>query len=882
MKRKIERGQPLSEQKGSLDYMRWEIGAAWRKQFDPLGDSMEYINETFFDHVIVRSPNLKPEEYYFVPFTKQGNEYVFAERAQWEVVELAYTPQTREQALAAESRAERAVLGKRVKIIERRENALLLEEGAAQGSRRVRINEAIVAGVINANGRRYALPVIRAAVDELSAHLRESAGNGRALLLGEAEHPTNNASGRGSLLETVIKWDSVDLNEETGAVSIAGQILETSKGKDILALMEGGVLPGGSLRGWGMSKTVEEGGQRIQEVTELHLTGYDLVLEPSFLNQAILESKQDSSDITEDAKMKPEELKALIEANPDLFKGMIASEVDKMGAGQMKALEESVRKALGVDDKTDLSVALKEAAAARRTLEEQKLRGDIDAAITEATKGLPYNKELNTQFAEELRESVSAPGEVKGRADTLRKRYDKVVAGSRLGQMGFAKVQVTGPVIEEQTGAPAFAKVAVLLNESMRNRGTMPDFHEGKAKTINERAAKAILERFDQVYAAQLMAEAARFEEANTTSDLSLPYSVSRAIVAAVWPRLVATSIFDAGTMSNSPEKLFFEKFVEETGMYVDVTAEVVAAPATLGGDNWAPLANKRIKVGGTITLTNSGATVTYVENTDFIVDYANGRIYVPATGSSITANQSLKFTYQYEAIRKGENQPIERAKVQLASADISALANRLAASITREAVVFSQSQIGYDVVQRVLANLASELARKIDQDAIYKALASVRSVSSNSGGAWNGSAAAPDYNDAVLKLGKARVKVANRMYEPTFYLASSSNSDLLANWAGFTAAGARADATLDANGYVGRIKGLPLYTSPMMPDNIIVTGNRELVQYRVFKPFVLNGPYPTYDQATMKLIAADQYYLEQFDATESLVPGKGAYITVT
>jgi hypothetical protein len=60
--------------------------------------------------------------------------------------------------------------------------------------------------------------------------------------------------------------------------------------------------------------------------------------------------------------------------------------------------------------------------------------------------------------------------------------------------------------------------------------------------------------------------------------------------------------------------------------------------------------------------------------------------------------------------------------------------------------------------------------------------------------------------------------------------------------------------------------------------------GNRELVQHRVLEPMTIKGPYPTYDIAggTGLLIAADQYYVEEFNSTNGLVPEKGAWIPVT
>jgi len=54
---------------------------------------------------------------------------------------------------------------------------------------------------------------------------------------------------------------------------------------------------------------------------------------------------------------------------------------------------------------------------------------------------------------------------------------------------------------------------------------------------------------------------------------------------------------------------------------------------------------------------------------------------------------------------------------------------------------------------------------------------------------------------------------------------------------------------------------------------------NRQLVAHRVFQPMQVRGPFPTYSNG--KLVAADQYYTEEFNATESPVANKGAYIKI-
>ena len=73
------------------------------------------------------------------------------------------------------------------------------------------------------------------------------------------------------------------------------------------------------------------------------------------------------------------------------------------------------------------------------------------------------------------------------------------------------------------------------------------------------------------------------------------------------------------------------------------VTSEVIVAKL----DRWVPLLN--VKIGGTITITNSGATTTYVLGTDYELDYEMGMIRCLSSGS-IVADQSLRGNYTASA----------------------------------------------------------------------------------------------------------------------------------------------------------------------------------------------------------------------------------------
>lgn len=879
MKKKLQKGNPITELvKGSMEYTRSLIQNAFRKQFPSSYESL-YIDivDTFADHVIVSeygsSSTLKNDEYWKVTYTRDGETFTFAPRDQWEVVELAYQPQSKIVEGKKQKKGQRIEerVNARVSLLER-------EEGKA---RRIKIDGAIQADVVNGNGRLYPSPVLEAAVAELSNHLNESAGQGRAIqVLGEAEHPSDKG-GRPNLLETVTKWEEVTF--DGASVDLTGRILETSKGKDILTLMEGGVMPGVSLRGYGEGKSVKKDNGKVFEVTELHLTGFDLVLEPSFENTAQLIESQSSME--DDMNELLEQLKKLLAEQPELFnKGMTEAQLEALNEKQLKKLDESLRSALGIDANANIVETVKANADKARKFDESQKQADVMKAITEAKKDLPFGEKLNKIFIESFDGmTFETPEQVKAFGESQRKQFSHLAAAGVLKVMGFDEktksVKVIGDVLETETGTPSFAKASFELMESIRK-------HENHAKRAIEMRAESaaavytqkLLERFDTLYQKHLMAEAQMFEEAELTTDLNLPYSVSRAVIEEAFPNLVAANIFDVGTIETSPTHLFYETTTGESGYSVDITDEEVT-----GGEEgvWYSLAHGRITP-ASVTVTSNPAGTTYVEGTDYVINYADGKIKFLAAGS-IGANDVL-VDYSYSSIRNGEMQPIERVKTTLASKIIQAAADRLADQISREAIVFSRSQLGWDAVARTMANLVRQMRRKVDQGLLYMAYSAVMSVANNSTAAWTVvDDDQTEYAKLYRLLGNAAVIVAKRFYEPTFYLASITNTDRLSNWEGFKRDGFPA-SILNAAGFVGGVKGRPVFGSTEFPDSLWIVGNRELVQHRVLQPTQIKGPFPTYATTgdVTRLVAADQYYAEEFNATESLVPEKGAYVPVT
>jgi hypothetical protein len=886
MTKKIGRGKVLEELvKGSISYTLAAIEKGFQEQFpndSGGGGPFYYISETFTGFVIVTGygagTGLAADEYFRVPYQRSGESYTFAARDEWEIVELTYQPQTPASAVTEGRVAVAVETGKARKRggkkFEEQVGSVTLLEGA-EGAKKIKATEVVVADVVNGNGRRYPASVIRTAVEEVRGHLNETAGQGRAVqILGEAEHPSDKGTRRSNLLETVVKWDEVSFDGRS--VSLGGTLLATSKGKDLLALMEGGIAPGVSLRGYGESKVIKENGRSVEEVTEAHFTGFDLVLEPSFENaEAMLESQQGDDDVS------IEELLKLLKEHPELFEGVTEAQIKKMGEAQLKAMEEKVREALGIDAKANIAESLKAMSDKAKKFDEAERKGSIEAAITEATKDLPYGKEMSEQFIEAVKAAnPQDAAAVKSLVEAKRKEYDALASKLKLGKMGLTERKgsgmTVGSVLEEETGAPEFARPAIELVENLRKRANRARVDLRKAETPSEIFTARVLERFDKLYQHHLIQEARDFQEAEETSDLNLPYSVSRAVIEEAFPSLIAANIFEVGILENSPDRLYYETTTGETGYSASIEASETVV-LTLQ-NTWYALAHGRITP-GTVVVENVAENVTYVEGTDYVIDYAAGRI--KSMGATLTAPSTVHLTaYDYVAVREGEMAAIERVKTTLAFKVVEAAADRLADQISREAVVFSRSQLGWDATARTMTNLAKQLRRKIDQGMLYMALSAVLSLgSTNSAGTWSEGTTQDDYRELVRLIGVAKTIVYKRFYEPTGIVCSVTRAENLSNWDGFQRTGFP-NAILNAAGFAGGVKGLPIFAGTEFPDTHIIIANRQLVQHMVFQPMAFRGPFPTYD-TDGKLVAADQYYAEEFNATEALVPEKGAYVAV-
>ncbi len=902
--RQVDKGQPLTEAltKGSISYTLRKIRDAFYKQIRRAAIEAEewmYIAEVFTDHIVVESDQLETDEFYFIPYTVEDGNYMFATREDWEVVELTYQPQTVTEALSGQGET----------LIETNVKAAWLGEVVEANGKKYRtiFADAAVADQVNGNGRRYPFSVFHEAVLAAKQEITKANGVGLAALVGEAEHPSHKQRVT-EFTENIVRWDGIWMEGNT--VKLKGVVIPNTRGLDAITTMEAGILPGISLRGFGEAETIEENGRLIAEVQWLRFTAFDLVQSPSFADMAItkIESKlEDSSTMSKNnstptPKTGSDDGNALAGATldqilanrPDLVEAIVErnqheaaieaqkakKEADRIAA-EAKALAESeeaaLREALGLDKTADLKTAVAERQAKLKELEEAEQARKVSEYINGQVKDLEYPEDMK----ETLMEAIEAdePKTIEEATAVIakhRKTFDKVVSQLRMAAKGHTGIDVLGPVIESSLGIPAFAKPAYELTESLRSHGYMAQKSKSRELTIQERKAQEYLKVFDERYKRELINESKHFgEAAETTADLNLPYSVIRTVIEAAFPMMIAPAVFDYQMDNQSPSRLYFESYAEDDAIEATVTDESVSAPAALPGV--ITLANKRLEV-GSIVVTTDPAGTTYVDGTDYVINHAEGEITI-LSGGSISASDALLVDYTYRKLRTGEMSPVQRAKRTLAFTTMEHSADSLATRISREAIVFSRSQMGEDAVSQTLGLLAEEVAGYVDASRLADALGAAQSYAGHSGGSW---ASSGDPADLVKAIGAAKVIVVNNRYMPNFVIMSATNSDLLSNWDGFTQAGSTPAASLNANGFVGRVKGLNVFETNNFVDNRLLVGNPQLMQIRVFQPMQLNGPFPSYDNSTGQLVRADEYFIEEFNGHKSPVPKKGAIVSIT
>ena len=712
-------------------------------------------------------------------------------------------------------------------------------------------------------------------------------------------------------------WKEIRLNEESGELELEGQMVESTQGRDAAAVMDAGVFPGLSLRGYGEGEIVKAGKQKVEEVKWLRLTGFDLVLDPSFEKAGIstIESRQEKNTMDEDeevttpatSKGKPvkENNAAAKLDSADIFTNHpeVVQEIVRMKeakesaeAAKQRELQEAdmarartliekqqkaIRAAAGVDDTADLPTVVGELAEENKRLAQAEAHRQVKEYVEKAcdAKALNYPPELANELAERIiSRKPNTVEEAKAIMVEERKLSDKTLAWFRTKMKGFNGVSVLGPVLENETGVPEYARAAYEIREALVRRNLVKARDLTKAPMAPaEIFAAQYMESMDKQYQSKLLAESKTFEEAELTSDLNLPYSVARVIMMEAFPLLISPNVFVWDMITTNPTSVFYESaYAAESGTTVAVTDEAVNVAAL---DTWYSLTNKMIRPGTTVLTSNDGLT-TYTYGTDYVIDFIEGRINLPTDGA-LAISTAYKLDYTYDKVRTGENTVVQKAKATLASVTLNVYANALATEISREAVVFSRSQLGWDATTQTLALLVRELARRTDAALLGTALSYAMSIASNSGGTWN--SATDSMQTLVNKLIAAKTKVQNRFYQPTFILIATTHANrLAAEYDKFTAAGATPGFSLNSQeGFLGQVGDLNVFHSTQFNESFALVGNRQIIMQRVFQTMQLDGPYPSYD-GDGAIKRNKQWIAEEFSGHVSPIKSKAAYISIS
>ena len=778
----------------------------------------------------------------------------------------------------------------------------------------------ITADVLNANGRVYPAEVLREAVRDTKLAMEADGFYGRQYLLGESEHPSSRMANP-DLTQNVVNWTSIDYDETIGAIVVEGIIVETAKGKDILANIEAGIYPRVSQRAWASSKEVElPNGQVAEQMTRIHIIeGYDLVVNPSDPQGGIhtVEGKDTMSAITIDSVPSDvaDEIVRRREADRLAAEEKARKEKEQEDAEISAAIAEKtegIRSQLGLSETDDLFASvdnvLAEAALLREESEKRKVAEFVESEIGK----LKYDEESRATLLQMVTDRApKSVEEAKAEIVQARNVTDKMVARLSLARQGFGIQSISSNF--EETGVPEFAEGAFHITESRKKRGVQTiDWNKNKPKGKAQTFAAKILESFDAHFQHQLAQETAQFTEALDQTQLNLPYTVSRSIIMEAYPELIASQIFDTDVAEGGPTTvIYYEKTKDSHGM--TATSATIQITDVRPGE-WIQLPDcGQIPGSSALRVTsasNGGPTGDMVEYDDYLINPADGKLMIkPDNALGLIADADpavshfpieVELVYNYIGLQCVGCEEIPCIENELCSEVIEICGHKLATEICQDAVVFARSSLSYDVVQRTLDNLIRRVREHLDRTMFHLALIKAMSYPDNIVGVWhstpwmdNGGNQRPAGTPEQLArlIGLASVRVRERNYNPSWLLTTHMTNDILSNWTDGYAH--RPDSMLEASGMVGRVKGLDVYATNnwIGNDEFIMVGDMQHLFYRVLTPMAISGPHPSYDTtvvdgpngpvAQTKIKDADFYMGKEYSGMHVPECGKAALIRI-
>jgi hypothetical protein len=809
------------------------------------------------------SSELKPGEYFELAYTYTDAGTTFDPRESWAKVEKSFTK-------VAESVKE---ITKESQFIP---DSLLESAGRNEdGVQRIRAI-GLTADTKNLNRRIYTESAVKRAVEAWQAKFRDSSGQGR--LLGEVEHAEDKPTGRPSTNEIAIRWDAISYDPVKKQVLLEGAILPTTSGSNLMVLLEHNVKVGISQRAYGKALVDSEGNTVI---TDFVISGYDAVIEPADKNGTITALV----DSLREQDMKLEEIKALIAANKHLF-GELEVTVETADA-----VEKSIRSLLKLNESDDITKKVDEL----NGLEVAKLAVRVqteliagDAELVEATKDQTF---ATFEDAKAFIDSFKSQRDAK-------LAEDKALADAELNKLGYKdgkqmKIETVTPVVEKELGIPEYANGYVAVREAFNRRGKSAVNDAGVKKLPP--VAQQWIDSFTKNHQAELAAESAviaKFNEANTTTDLSLPYTAVLSLIGEFFPRSVAASAFSVQVVPSLSSQFTYKTYSRETGYEVAQAAiafnngawETAFVPAAIGGKKALPKLNGKqlanLKIGSVLI-------AGFVEGTDFSVDYRNAAIYTISAGFA-AAVAATTIAFSYYNIQPGEMVGMERVKMQTSMKPVTLQRSALGVELSHEAIAFASAQLGYDILADAIGNAVGDMARLFDRNMYYLALAAALGVASNKVTYSLANAQDSVTNGFTVRTGEARVKLEKRFYplDELKLLVDADQAEAMSNANFLSALNGRADNMLDAKGYIGMWKGMPVLRSTEFgavsgSKRFALVTHPEQAQALFWGDAKIEGPFPRFD-SNGKLLGAKNYSIELWDALDTPIMDKASVVEIT
>ena len=767
---------------------------------------------------------------------------------------------------------------------------IILSEKQTDGKiRRGVVEHAQIADTINKNNRIYPKEVLREAVSNAKEFI---ARNGAMHM--DSQHRIVDGKNFRDIRETVALLKEIDFVDDK-YVRIGFDLVDTQAGKDFQALVDGGARFQVSQRGTGTSKFIrQEDGKNIEVVTSLHIEGFDFIpsgtasveeadvlfLENMEVTQ--MEEKKELEQINEDNIQKDNnkiDQAQIIDLVTDLS---ISEEDDNMINEQIEALKQEIEKSKEELARIKQKELLEQCIIDKERILNDLISNDKYSAFTETQKkaiiskikvddlvGLCGTEEFKTVLEQRLNEEIDLASKIL--AETELKKLNIKEVNEDKGRVYVIR--------NEKRWMEAVDKISQRLEPEVKRRLGISEFYiadNHPAMSVINR----MCERFEDLNYQKLLNEAG---EEITQSDIGVKVAtISRAIIPIAFRNVTAFDVCDVGNMTQRIENVMYS--VWNAGITGDVHSDVSAIEIAEGGT--IPTAgiqyvacpilamrkSLKTRISSEAIATAKGTSMNPIEDTltalgvdisrrvDQLLWYvmlAQAQRYsvgeVTSSYETLT-KQSDGLTYksanpawiQYEYVKAYDSNgnPTSSKLVPLFGATSG---NSL------QAVV-----VGYGSTPTLLTYSTDYIINWAD-GSIKLTSTGVGKVGSNdvkakysyTKNAFTWSIIPPvgvtGYENLInlrQAVGRAKVAVASRHYNPNVIATSLSTEDMLTSSPMFTNSGATPADILDRFNNISVYAGMQSVKTSALPNDWILVFEKNACIYRNFIPLSISGSF--------------------------------------